>query len=186
MHGMWSLHGKLSHKQGAAQFLSTADDQTGADGSGRNGPAWPGVVGVPDLFAVQFAGVPCRSTSPNLPVITGSLPGVREILRSSAITALCRQSLPCKPGTSSSSVPRGPMKSGKFQASGDYFYFVGCAPYFDTALKYGSTSLETSKSVLQLLNRMGIEPAMSDEERCCGHDALWSGDAGDFPETGLA
>jgi len=69
---------------------------------------------------------------------------------------------------------------GKFQASGDYFFFVGCAPYFDAALKYGSTSLETSKSVLQLLNRMGIEPVMSDEERCCGHDALWSGDVETF------
>jgi heterodisulfide reductase subunit D len=69
---------------------------------------------------------------------------------------------------------------GKFQATGDYFYFVGCAPYFDAALKFGSTSLETSKSVLQLLNRMGIEPAMSDEERCCGHDALWSGDTETF------
>jgi Fe-S oxidoreductase len=69
---------------------------------------------------------------------------------------------------------------GKFQESGDYFYFVGCAPYFDATLKYGPTSLEAAKSVLQLLNRMGIEPAMSDSERCCGHDALWSGDVATF------
>ncbi|MCE5334639.1 MAG: (Fe-S)-binding protein [Desulfobacteraceae bacterium] len=69
---------------------------------------------------------------------------------------------------------------GKFQASGDYFYFVGCAPYFDAALKYGSTSLDTAKSVLRLLNRMGIEPVMSDDERCCGHDALWSGNEATF------
>jgi len=64
---------------------------------------------------------------------------------------------------------------GKFQASGDTFYFVGCAPYFDAVIKYGDTSLETAKSVLRLLNRMGIEPVLSDDERCCGHDALWSG-----------
>ncbi|MFZ2447229.1 MAG: (Fe-S)-binding protein [Syntrophobacteraceae bacterium] len=69
---------------------------------------------------------------------------------------------------------------GKFQATGDHFYFVGCAPYFDVSLKYGPTALETSKSVLRLLNRMGIEPAMSDNERCCGHDALWSGDEETF------
>jgi len=69
---------------------------------------------------------------------------------------------------------------GKFQATGDYFYFVGCAPYFDAALKYGPTALETSRSVLKILNRMGIEPVMSDDERCCGHDALWSGDEATF------
>lgn len=69
---------------------------------------------------------------------------------------------------------------GQFQSTGDYFYFVGCAPYFDAALKHGPSALETSRSVLRLLNRMGIEPVMSDEERCCGHDALWSGDEATF------
>ncbi len=66
---------------------------------------------------------------------------------------------------------------GRFKAAGDIFYFVGCAPYFEAALKYGATSLKMAGSVLQLLNRMGIDPAMSDDERCCGHDALWSGDS---------
>jgi Fe-S oxidoreductase len=69
---------------------------------------------------------------------------------------------------------------GRFKTSGDIFYFVGCAPYFDAALKYGATSLETAGSILRLLNRMGIEPVMSDDERCCGHDALWSGDEATF------
>jgi len=69
---------------------------------------------------------------------------------------------------------------GKFKASGDLFFFVGCAPYFDAALKFGNAALEAAKSVLQLLNRMGIEPVMSDNERCCGHDAFWSGDEETF------
>jgi heterodisulfide reductase subunit D len=69
---------------------------------------------------------------------------------------------------------------GKFKASGGLFYFVGCAPYFDAALKYGSTALNGAKNVLMLLNRMGIEPVMSDDERCCGHDAFWSGDEETF------
>lgn len=64
---------------------------------------------------------------------------------------------------------------GKFQATGDTFYFVGCAPYFDAVIKYGDTSLEMARSVLTLFNRIGIEPVLSDDERCCGHDALWSG-----------
>ncbi len=71
-------------------------------------------------------------------------------------------------------------EAGTFRAEGDCFYFVGCAPYFDAALKYGSTAVETSMSVLKLLNRMGIEPVISEEERCCGHDALWSGDEATF------
>ncbi len=69
---------------------------------------------------------------------------------------------------------------GRFKKAADIFYFVGCAPYFDAALKYGATSLQMAGSVLRLLNRMGIEPAMSDDERCCGHDALWSGDHATF------
>jgi Fe-S oxidoreductase len=70
--------------------------------------------------------------------------------------------------------------AGRFQATGDILYFVGCAPYFDAALKYGFTSLEMAGDVLKLLNRMGIEPVISDNERCCGHDALWSGDQATF------
>jgi hypothetical protein len=27
-----------------------------------------------------------------------------------------------------------------------------------------------------VLNKMGIEPLISNHERCCGHDALWSRD----------
>lgn len=69
---------------------------------------------------------------------------------------------------------------GKIREAGDIFYFVGCAPYFEVLLKYGGGAIETAKSVLTLLNRMGIEPVVSDSECCCGHDALWSGDVDTF------
>lgn len=69
---------------------------------------------------------------------------------------------------------------GKFAAQGETFFFVGCAPFFDAAVKYGDTSMDPVRSVLKLLNRMGIEPVISDDERCCGHDALWSGDEDTF------
>jgi Fe-S oxidoreductase len=71
-------------------------------------------------------------------------------------------------------------EAGTFHAGGEYLYFVGCAPYFDAALKYGHGALEMATSVLKLLNRIGIEPAISDNERCCGHDALWSGKEAEF------
>lgn len=65
---------------------------------------------------------------------------------------------------------------GTFHDTGDYFFFVGCLPFFDVTFRYIEVpSLEIAKSVLKLLNRMGIEPVISNDERCCGHDALWSG-----------
>jgi Fe-S oxidoreductase len=67
-------------------------------------------------------------------------------------------------------------KAGSFKDSGEYFYFVGCQPYFDVTFRYMNLSpLDTGRSVLKLLNVMGVEPVISNDERCCGHDALWSG-----------
>jgi heterodisulfide reductase subunit D len=72
---------------------------------------------------------------------------------------------------------------GTFRDRGDYFFFVGCLPFFDVTFRYLEVpSLGIAKSVLQLLNRMGIEPVISNDERCCGHDALWSGNERVFQE----
>jgi len=72
-------------------------------------------------------------------------------------------------------------KAGNFQDTGEYFYFVGCLPFFDVTFRYLKlSSLETARSVLILLNRMGINPVISNHERCCGHDALWSGNETTF------
>jgi len=71
--------------------------------------------------------------------------------------------------------------AGTFRETGDYFYFVGCLPYFDVTFQYLNVpSLETARSVLRLLNKMGVQPVISNAERCCGHDALWSGDEETF------
>lgn len=56
-------------------------------------------------------------------------------------------------------------------------YFVGCAPYFDVI--FGDFKLDllgTHMAGLELLKLRGITPAVLANERCCGHDALWSGD----------
>ena len=67
-------------------------------------------------------------------------------------------------------------KAGSFKESGEYFYFVGCLPYFEVTFRYLNLSpLDTARSVLNLLNLMDVEPVISNDERCCGHDALWSG-----------
>ena len=67
--------------------------------------------------------------------------------------------------------------AGTFCDTGSYFYFVGCLPFFDVTFRYLNLSpLDSARSMLKLLNEMGIEPVISDDERCCGHDALWCGD----------
>ena len=66
---------------------------------------------------------------------------------------------------------------------GEYFYFVGCLPYFDLTFRHLNISpLESAQSALTLLNRIGIDPVISKNERCCGHDALWCGDEATFRE----
>lgn len=63
----------------------------------------------------------------------------------------------------------------------DTMYFVGCAPYFETFFaELDPKSLKGPTGSLTLLNRMGIVPALSPNERCCGHDLLNSGDVDGF------
>ena len=74
-------------------------------------------------------------------------------------------------------------EAGRFQVKGDTFYFVGCLPYQDVVFRYlGLSVLDTAKSALALLNGLGIEPVISNDERCCGHDAFWSGNMEVFQE----
>jgi Fe-S oxidoreductase len=72
-------------------------------------------------------------------------------------------------------------QAGKFKQTGEYFYFVGCLPYFDVTFRgLNMSALDSAISALGLLNKMGIEPVISNDECCCGHDALWSGDEDTF------
>ncbi|MCA1959805.1 MAG: (Fe-S)-binding protein [Desulfomonile sp.] len=72
--------------------------------------------------------------------------------------------------------------AGKISASGDTYYFVGCSPFFDIEFRndWGLDVMDAPKAVLKLLNMIGIEPVIHDDERCCGHDLLWNGDIDNF------
>jgi Fe-S oxidoreductase len=71
--------------------------------------------------------------------------------------------------------------SMKTKSRGDTVYFVGCAPYFDVLFaETGARTLEGAKGAVRLLNAAGITPALLPNERCCGHDMLWSGDVESF------
>ena len=62
---------------------------------------------------------------------------------------------------------------------GEVLYFTGCLPYFDPALwDVDVHPLEVAKSTVRVLNAAGITPVVMEDERCCGHDLVWSGQSG--------
>ena len=69
----------------------------------------------------------------------------------------------------------------KTAKKGEVVYFVGCAPYFDAYFsELNVESIGSVKGAVKILNKIGITPAILADERCCGHDLLWSGDIDNF------
>lgn len=69
----------------------------------------------------------------------------------------------------------------KTSSESDTLYFVGCLPYYEVLFRdLGAEGVEIARSVVYILNRVGIEPAILPDERCCGHDLLWEGDVEHF------
>ena len=65
---------------------------------------------------------------------------------------------------------------------GDVLFFTGCSPYF--AAYFGNETAEqltaSLRGAVRLLNAVGIEPVLLENERCCGHDLLLRGDTEGF------
>jgi heterodisulfide reductase subunit D len=75
------------------------------------------------------------------------------------------------------------IEDGKTQETGEVFYFVGCRPYFDVIFRdIDAGSITGAQNVLKILNACGVEPVVSNNERCCGHDALWNGNEEKFKQ----
>ena len=69
----------------------------------------------------------------------------------------------------------------KVSINSDTVYFVGCLPYYDVLFnKIGAQGVEIARSAVRVLNHLGIEPVILEDERCCGHDLLWEGDVASF------
>jgi Fe-S oxidoreductase len=76
-----------------------------------------------------------------------------------------------------------PLKVRK--GKGEYLYWVGGAPFFDAALPdFGRGAIDSARSAILLMNRVGIKPVVLEEGRFSGHDLLWTGDVEGF--TSLA
>jgi len=73
-------------------------------------------------------------------------------------------------------------EAGRMSQSGDTYYFVGCSTYMDVEFHddWGLNVMDGPRGVLKLLNAIGIEPVVHDDERCCGHDLMWNGDRENF------
>ena len=61
-------------------------------------------------------------------------------------------------------------------------FFGGCGPYFDIFFRnhLGVQTRNILVDSLRLLNFFDINPSILHDERCCGHDLLWSGDRENF------
>ena len=72
-------------------------------------------------------------------------------------------------------------KEYRVSENGDVLLWVGCAPYFEPIFQdIAFNALDITKASLRTLNLLGIEPKLLPNEKCCGHDALWTGDIETF------
>jgi Fe-S oxidoreductase len=64
---------------------------------------------------------------------------------------------------------------------GEVFYWTGCTMYYDAFFSdFEIATLDGTRAAVRLLNKLGVTPVVSPEERCCGHDLLWNGDRKNF------
>mgnify|MGYP000309578992 CR=1 FL=1 len=69
----------------------------------------------------------------------------------------------------------------KVASAGKTAYFTGCAPYFDIFFSgIEVKTLSIARDSVRLLNFLDIVPTVLANERCCGHDLLWTGDRENF------
>jgi len=77
-------------------------------------------------------------------------------------------------------------KNLKTKQKGDVLYFVGCLPYYQDFFSkdFEFEPISIAKDTVKILNYLGIEPVVMDNERCCGHDLYWLGKLDTFDQLG--
>jgi len=70
----------------------------------------------------------------------------------------------------------------KVADKGEVFYFVGCLPHYDAIFRdrEGLSMTSICESAVRLMNKAGVVPIVSNDEKCCGHDLNWTGDESNF------
>ena len=74
----------------------------------------------------------------------------------------------------------------KVRDRGDVLYFVGCLPYHQEmfAKDFDFSPISIAEDTVRILNYLGIEPVVLENERCCGHDLYWLGKLELFDQLG--
>ena len=73
----------------------------------------------------------------------------------------------------------------KVSEGSDTIYFPGCLPYYDPGFSsLDAEGIEIARGAVKILNHLGIDPIVLEDERCCGHDQFWQGEMDTF--QGLA
>ncbi|WP_028578806.1 hydrogenase iron-sulfur subunit [Desulfogranum japonicum] len=73
----------------------------------------------------------------------------------------------------------------KIDPDSNILFYGGCAPYFDIFFSK-HIDVNTEKILfdsIRLLNFFDVHPRLLGDERCCGHDLLWSGEQRHFKEV---
>ncbi len=75
-------------------------------------------------------------------------------------------------------------KDLKVKQKGEVLYFVGCLPYYEELFSkdFEYSPVSIAVDTVKILNHLGIEPVVLDNERCCGHDLYWLGQLDRFDE----
>ena len=69
----------------------------------------------------------------------------------------------------------------KIASEGELLYFVGCLSYLGVFFSDLGVNLESiAADTIRVLNAVGQVPVVLPDERCCGHDLIWSGDEASF------
>ncbi len=69
----------------------------------------------------------------------------------------------------------------KVASQGDTLLFTGCLPIFQTMFEnIEANSATILKAAIKIMNHVGIVPVVTEQERCCGHDLVWTGETGMF------
>jgi len=72
-------------------------------------------------------------------------------------------------------------ENSKTSEKGNDLFFVSCAPLYAVYFReLGIDLTDSPRATVKILNALGITPAVMKDERCCGHDLLWTGDTEGF------
>jgi Fe-S oxidoreductase len=67
----------------------------------------------------------------------------------------------------------------------DTIYFPGCLPYYEAIFAdLDFEGLAIARGAVKILNALGIQPRILENERCCGHDLYWQGEMETFQQLG--